>query len=170
MPSRSTLAEAVHITTASGARPLKYLAGAILVAVMSACAGQVPEGLGPTAHGTLGPCPGTPNCVHTGLRHPAGTKGLYLAGRIPPAELIPRVFAVVESMPRTTIVEQTDVYLHAEVRSRIFRFVDDLELYITPELELVVRSASRVGKGDMSVNAERVADLRSRLEAAGLLN
>lgn len=178
VPSRSTPADPVGISTAAGrsSRPkarwpwyLRNVGYTGLVAIVSACSGNVPEGLGVT-QGTLTPCPGTPNCVHTGLRYPAGTKGIYLAGRIPPDELMPRLVSVVESMPRTTIVEQSDMYLRAEVRSLIFRFVDDLELYVTPELELVVRSASRVGKGDMGVNAERVEELRSRLQEAELLS
>ena len=177
VPSRSTRADAVGHPTAAGRSPfrtswtwrVRSVACAVLVAFVSACSGDVPDGLGVT-RGTLAPCPGTPNCVHTGLGHPDGTKPIFLAGRIPADELIPRLIEVVESMPRTTIVERSDLYLRAEVRSLIFRFVDDLELYVTPDLELVVRSASRVGQGDMGVNAERVEELRSRLQAEGLLN
>jgi uncharacterized protein (DUF1499 family) len=72
-------------------------------------------------------------------------------------------------MPRTTVVSQTDRYLHAVVRSRVFRFRDDLELFISPDRELIVRSASRVGNGDLGANLARVADLRQRLIEAGLV-
>ncbi len=75
---------------------------------------------------------------------------------------------VVESMPRTTVVEQRGAYLHAEARTLVFRFVDDLELLLTDD-ELVVRSASRVGRSDLGVNARRVEALRERLEEAGLV-
>lgn len=128
----------------------------------------VPDTVG-VRNGSLSPCPGTPNCVHTGMRHPDGTRGIYLQGRLLRDQIMPSLVEVVESMPRTTVVEQTDQYIHAEVRSRIFRFIDDLELYVSPDRELIVRSASRVGQGDMGANAERVADLRSRLSEAGLI-
>ena len=72
-------------------------------------------------------------------------------------------------MPRTRVVTESDRYLHAEVRSKIFRFVDDLEILIMPDWELVVRSASRIGQGDMGVNVARVEELRRLLEAADLL-
>lgn len=77
--------------------------------------------------------------------------------------------AVVESMSRTTVVEQRGAYLRAEARSLVFRFVDDLELLLTDDDELVVRSASRVGRSDLGVNARRVEALRERLAEAGLL-
>lgn len=132
------------------------------------CDAPPPENLGPV-DGTLAPCPATPNCVHTGLRHPDGTRGMHMQGGIIDSEYMARLREIVESMPRTTVITQTDAYLHAEVRSLVFRFVDDLELLMAGGGELIVRSASRVGKGDLGVNARRVERLRERLEEAGLI-
>lgn len=117
----------------------------------------------------LSPCPGTPNCVHTGLRYPAGTRGMFMTGGLMRSELPPRLEEVVQAMPRTRIITSNDSYIHAEVRSRVFRFIDDLELLIMPDRELVVRSASRVGVSDGGVNARRVEDLRERLLEADLI-
>lgn len=149
---------------------LVALAGCIVVALL------VGRGLWPPAPATLGltngslaPCPSTPNCVHTGLRHPDGTAGVFLQGRILRRDMVPQLLEVVEAMPRTRVISSTDLYIHAEVRSQLFRFIDDLELLVMPDRELVIRSASRVGRGDMGVNAARVADLRQRLEEAGLI-
>jgi uncharacterized protein (DUF1499 family) len=47
--------------------------------------------------------------------------------------------------------------------------VDDLEILIAPNRELLVRSASRVGSGDMGVNAARVEELRRLLAEAEIL-
>jgi uncharacterized protein (DUF1499 family) len=128
----------------------------------------VPDTLG-EHNGTLAPCPGTPNCVQTGLRRPDGTRGMYLRGSTVRSQVMPSIQDVVESLPRVTIVTVEDRYLHAEVRSRIFRFVDDLEILIAVDGELIVRSASRVGRSDMGVNAERVERLRAALSEAGLI-
>jgi uncharacterized protein (DUF1499 family) len=54
-------------------------------------------------------------------------------------------------------------------RSRLFRFIDDLELLLAEDRELVVRSASRLGSGDLGVNARRLERLRAALGEAGLL-
>lgn len=132
------------------------------------CWGSAPDDLGPR-NGTLAPCPSTPNCVHTGMRQPTGTSGIYLRGEIVRRDQMPRIRAVVEEMPRTRLLTVQDRYLHAEVRSKVFRFVDDLEILISPEREIIVRSASRIGYGDHGVNAARVEELRRRLSEADLI-
>ncbi len=74
------------------------------------------------------------------------------------------------SMARTQIVNEMGYYLHAEARSRIFRFVDDVEFVLVPEQQTVhVRSASRTGIGDLGVNRRRVERLRDQLRDAGIL-
>ena len=78
--------------------------------------------------------------------------------------------SAVEAMPRTTVITHADGYLHAEEHSRIFRFVDDLELFWAEDAgELYVRSASRLGGGDLGVNRRRVERLREVLREAGVL-
>ena len=116
----------------------------------------------------LAPCPDTPNCVSSlapDVEHrvePFTISG----GAIGWAALRDAVAA----MPRTTIVDEREGYLHAECRSRIFRFVDDLELHQESSGSRVdVRSASRVGHGDMGVNRERVESLRAAAVAAGAI-
>jgi uncharacterized protein (DUF1499 family) len=94
---------------------------------------------------------------------------VYARRAIGSGRLVPSIRRVVEAMPRTRVITQTDRYLHAEVRSKIFRFVDDLEIVVMPDRELVIRSASRVGRNDMGVNAERVEELRRLLGAADIL-
>ena len=66
--------------------------------------------------------------------------------------------------PRTTIVEKSDTYIHVEARSRIFRFVDDVDFVLDVRESVIhVRSASRVGHGDLGVNRRRVEQIRSAL-------
>ena len=67
------------------------------------------------------------------------------------------VKSIVENSPRTKIVELDDDYLHAEVTSRIMKYVDDLEISFLPtKNNLIIRSESRVGDGDFGVNRKRV--------------
>ena len=68
-----------------------------------------------------------------------------------------KVKSIVENSPRTKIVELDGDYLHAEVTSRIMKYVDDLEISFLPEKNnLIIRSESRVGDGDFGVNRKRV--------------
>ena len=75
-----------------------------------------------------------------------------------------KVKTIVENTPRTEIVESDGDYLHAEVTSRIMKYVDDLEISFSPERNnLLIRSESRVGDGDFGVNRKRVDILISNL-------
>lgn len=149
---------------------LRLAIPAVLVLAAAACSGTPPATLGPV-DGGLAPCPSTPNCVHTGLRHPPGTEAIRLteAWEGDPAAALDSIAAVVEGMTRTEVVERGDGYLHAEATSLVFRFVDDVEVLLRDDGEVVVRSASRVGRSDLGVNGRRVEELRERLARAGLI-
>ncbi len=121
----------------------------------------------PAAAQSLAPCPNKPNCVSS-LAPDADhrVEPFALSGETGWAALR----AAVAAMPRTKIVEERPGYLHAECKSRIFRFTDDLELLRSDTGDRVdVRSASRVGYGDWGVNRARVESLRAALVAAGAL-
>lgn len=133
-----------------------------------ACAGKRPANLG-ISDSVLAPCPSSPNCVSSDA--PEG------AHQVPPFQLaLPAdeawraVREAVAELPRTRIVSETGDYLHAECRSAILGFVDDLELHLRPARGIIaVRSASRLGYSDMGVNRRRVEDLRAALRDRGVL-
>ena len=78
-----------------------------------------------------------------------------------------RLEAVLASQPRTTIVTRTENYLHAEARSRLFRFVDDVEFYVDSRDGVIqFRSASRVGHSDFGVNRARMQEIRRAFEGS----
>ena len=143
--------------------------GLLAVAVLITACGQPPETLGRVRDGTLHPCPDTPNCVHTGMRHPEGTDPVFLRTQLALSEVMSELRRVVEAIPRTTDITAAADYLHAQARSRLFRFVDDLELVVADDRELIVRSASRLGRSDLGVNGRRLLQLREALGEAGLL-
>lgn len=78
--------------------------------------------------------------------------------------------AAVAAMPRTKIITTESNYLHAECRSKVFGFVDDLELHLRPEEQVIaVRSAARLGYFDFRANRKRVEELRSKLIKSGVI-
>lgn len=65
---------------------------------------------------------------------------------------------------------ETENYLHAECRSTLIGFVDDLELHLRPAARVIaVRSAARIGRSDFGVNRRRVETLRAVLTQRGVL-
>jgi len=85
---------------------------------------------------------------------------LRYAGDTAPARA--RLLEVLNGMARVRLVQSTEDYLHTEVRSAVFGFVDDVEFYFNPPGMIQVRSASRTGYYDFGVNRERVETIRAR--------
>lgn len=127
--------------------------------LLAACAGQAPSGLG-VQSGRLAACPPSPNCVASQAPDPGH--------QIPPipyqgarVAALARLVQAIESQPRTRIVDQREDYLHAEARSFLFGFVDDLEFYLPAgEQQIEVRSAARSGYYDFGVNRRRIERIR----------
>ncbi len=127
-------------------------------------AGDRPTNLG-VKEGKLAPCPTSPNCVISQGNEDAEHAIAPLAYSGEPAQAIAKLTAIVNAMPRTTIVESTDSYLYAEFASKLLGFVDDVEFYLDPAGSVIqVRSASRLGQSDLGVNRQRVEDIRAALE------
>src|SRR5512147_3220 len=80
---------------------------------------------------TLAPCPASPNCVSSRAGdHEHFTDPLRFTGDASLAW--DRLKSALGTEPRLTIVEDTGSYLHAEARSLVFRFVDDIEFVLDP--------------------------------------
>jgi uncharacterized protein (DUF1499 family) len=76
----------------------------------------------------------------------------------------------VGSLPRITIVKTSERYLHVICRSRLFGFIDDLELQLDPKTGVIaIRSASRIGYFDLGANRRRVEALRKQLKGDALI-
>ena len=118
-----------------------------------------PINLGMT-DGRLADCPASPNCVSTQASDADHRmEPIRFAGS--PDGMMQRIEAVITEMAQTKIVTTEGNYLHAEFRSALFRFVDDVEFLIDPESQLVhFRSASRVGHSDLGVNRRRMEEIR----------
>ncbi len=120
------------------------------------------SGLGVTNH-HLSSCPTSNNCV---VSQDADSKHAidpiaYHVDRNTARETLLKVLSVV---PRTEVIEQTDNYIHAISKSRIFKFVDDVEFYFPPNDSVIhLRSASRVGESDLGVNRRRIEQIRLAL-------
>jgi uncharacterized protein (DUF1499 family) len=79
---------------------------------------------------------------------------------------IARIKAIVEGMDGAKVVKSEPGYLYAQFTTRLMRYVDDVEFWFDPAANVIqVRSASRVGRGDLGVNRKRVEAVRAALEA-----
>ncbi|WP_066382693.1 DUF1499 domain-containing protein [Anabaena sp. CA = ATCC 33047] len=114
--------------------------------------------------GHLKACPPSPNCV---VSQDADAKHaiepiVYHVDRDTAKETLLKVLSVV---PRTEVIEQTDNYIYAISKSRIFKFTDDVEFYFPPNESVIhIRSASRIGESDLGVNRRRLEQIRLAMQ------
>ncbi len=115
----------------------------------------------PPAIHRLAPCPDRPNCVSS-LAEDAAHRVEPLPLEGTPEEALGRLREIIEAMPGATVDEVGEGRLTARFRSRVFRFVDDLDLVVDAAAGVVhVRSASRVGYSDLGANRRRVEAIRA---------
>tara|TARA_R110001592_G_scaffold54017_1_gene165503 strand:+ start:137 stop:640 length:504 start_codon:yes stop_codon:yes gene_type:complete len=139
--------------------------------LLSACSGTRPTDIGVT-NGKLLPCPEAPNCVNSRSNNQVhAIKAFHFKSPITQVEAITAVKKALLSLPEIEIIQETDTYLYAEAKSKVMRFIDDVE-FLFPNEELVqevhVRSASRLGYKDFNVNRLRIESIRAKLIDAGL--
>ena len=108
--------------------------------------------------GRLAPCKPSPNCVSS--QADAADREHYIAPLVFRGSM-QELRRAVESMARASVISAERNYLYAEFRTRLMRYVDDVELCYDEKQGLVhVRSASRLGRRDFGVNRNRVEALR----------
>jgi uncharacterized protein (DUF1499 family) len=124
-------------------------------------AGTRPNNLG-VRDGRLLPCPSSPNCVCSQT-----SDSLHeippLSFTSTPEQAFSKLKTVIESLPRTKIIIESEDYLYAEFKSGLMGFVDDVEFYLDRNSNIIhLRSASRLGYGDLGVNRQRIEAIRAK--------
>jgi uncharacterized protein (DUF1499 family) len=135
-----------------------------LVLMLTGC-GKPDVGL---TNGRFSPCPDSPNCVSSMAASPKhAIEPIAYEGRRDSAKQV--MCSVIESMKRSRIILDSENYIHAEFRSFIFRFVDDVELFFPENTGVIhMKSASRTGYSDFGVNRKRLEEIRRRFQSSSL--
>ncbi|MEA5554775.1 DUF1499 domain-containing protein [Anabaena cylindrica UHCC 0172] len=114
--------------------------------------------------GHLTSCPASPNCVVSQNNADSEHTIAAIPYHIDHDQARAALLKVLTVVPRTEVIEQTDDYIHALSKSRIFKFIDDVEFYLPPNEPVIhIRSASRVGDSDLGVNRRRMEQIRLAL-------
>ena len=80
---------------------------------------------------------------------------------------IAKLKGIVESMDGAKLMTTAPDYLYAQYTTPLLKYVDDVEFWFDPTNNVIqVRSASRLGKGDLGVNRKRIEVVRAALAAA----
>jgi uncharacterized protein (DUF1499 family) len=111
--------------------------------------------------GKLAPCLNSANCVCS--------QNSDAVHQIPPLnftsnpeEAIAAVKGIIQSLSITKIITESNDYLYVELKSAFLGFVDDVEFYLNRNTNTIqVRSASRLGYGDLGVSRQRIEAIRT---------
>ena len=130
--------------------------------------GQAPADLG-VHDGRLKPPSDTPNSVSSQAdlypSHPqrayASIAPLAFTGTAEQAMV--KLASILNAMEGCTLVTQQPDYLYAQCSTALLRFTDDVEFWLDRSAGVIqVRSASRLGRGDLGVNRARVEKIRAQ--------
>ena len=110
------------------------------------------------------PCPDSPNCVSSqSIDEMHFIEPLDYAGNA--ADARQNLIDILENSKRVQLAKVETDYIHAEFRSLIFGFVDDVTFFFPPDKNIIhVKSASRKGYYDFGANRRRVERLRATFE------
>ena len=113
----------------------------------------------------MSPCPSSPNCVSSlseDRKH--FIEPLQFNGSRDEARQ--ELLGILEKQKGVRVTRSETDYIHAEFRSLILKFVDDVEFLFTEEGNIIhVKSASRVGYSDLGANRRRIERIRSVFES-----
>lgn len=109
--------------------------------------------------GRLAPCADAPHCVSSQDAIPARRiEAIAYAGTREGAQQL--LSHILKEMEGARIVSDVPGYIHATFTSKLFGFVDDLELQFPSQKWVDVRSSSRTGYYDLDANRSRVEAIR----------
>lgn len=109
---------------------------------------------------TLPKCPASPNCVNT----QDSQELLALSYAQDDAKIKEKIIKVIKSFEEASVTRVEKTRVHAEFKSKVFGFIDDVIVYIDMQKkQLHFYSASRTGYYDFGVNKKRVLALQEAL-------
>lgn len=175
------------------------LAGALAIGVsLAGCGGRMPAELS-EGRGRFAPCPASPNCVHSDAPDALhAIDPLRLQADVDPDDAWQAVLDVLDGEAggdsgadsgrdqtgewrrgpsgesangeRVEIVRSEPDYLYAVFTTPVMRYRDDVELALDRSARTIrVRSASRIGYGDMGANRARLESIRKSLADRGFV-
>jgi len=115
----------------------------------------------------LPPCPNSPNCVSSTDADSSHTISALSFEGHSPEKAMQTLQQVLLSITDKAQVTEDGLSLHAEFKSAVFGFIDDVDAVLNADQQCIeIRSASRTGYSDFGVNRRRVESIRQAFNQA----
>jgi uncharacterized protein (DUF1499 family) len=147
---------------------LSLAAALVLAGQLGLLTGQPPADLG-VRNGRLKPPSATPNSVSSQADlYPDHPQRLY--ANIAPlsftgdaVQAMQKLASILKANEHTVLVTQQPDYLYARCSTPLMHFTDDVEFWLDRTAGVIqLRSASRLGHGDLGANRARIEKLRAQ--------
>ena len=139
---------------------MKYILMLTLLFLMG-CSSTTKKNTG-IVQGEFYPCPTSPNCVSSmAPENDSHFIKPIIYEKITRKIANKKIVEILNNLKNTKIIESNDKYIHVEIRSSFFKFVDDIEFYFPTNKNIIhIRSLSRTGHSDFGVNRKRMEKIR----------
>lgn len=155
----------VNIFVLIGIGLVVLVGGAFVALYIGARLVPKPDNVG---NGDLAPCPSSPNCVSSQADPTDSThyiEPFSYTGTLDEAR--EQLLSALNNTPGITLMTEQDAYIYVEARTPTMGFVDDLEFVFDDDEKVIhVRSAARMGQGDLGNNRARMEAIRSAFNSA----
>lgn len=112
----------------------------------------------------LAKCPDSPNCICTEYPEDSAHYQVPLEFQGDSAQTLSKIKEAIQKSGGV-IESETDSSISATFTSKIFKFVDDVDVRLDTENQKVhIRSASRVGYSDLGANRKRYLKIRKNYQ------
>lgn len=112
--------------------------------------------------GRFYPCPTTPNCVSSmvSVENSHYIEPIVYKNKSRESAK-KKIITILKTLKNTNIIEDNDEYIHTEISSPLFKFIDDVEFYFPKDTNIIhIRSLARSGYSDFGVNRKRIEKIR----------
>lgn len=139
---------------------MKYILMLTLLFLMG-CSSTTKKNTG-IVQGEFYPCPTSPNCVSSmAPENDSHFIKPILYTDITKDMAHKKIMTILNNLKNVTVIRSSDEYIHVEIRSSFFKFVDDIEFYLPKNKNIIhIRSLSRTGHSDFGVNRKRMEKIR----------
>ena len=125
---------------------------------------QANQANGNSASLKLKTCSDSPNCVSSQAQDSAHHIK-PLTYNVTNLEAKKAILVILHSTPRTRIVVDKGNFIHAEISSSLFGFIDDIQFLLDEKEKTIhIHSSSRSGYWDFGKNRSRLEEMRSRFK------
>jgi uncharacterized protein (DUF1499 family) len=145
---------------------MKIITSFALILLLTSCDAPVPKALG-VFQSKFKDCPDKPNCISSFSKSDSSHYIDPIDIKEPKDVAIKKILNIIKLYKSSKIITNQNDYIHIEVTSDIFKFVDDVEFYFGISGKIHMKSKSRLGHSDLGVNKKRLGEFIFKYHQSG---